>query len=91
MGHQVTPADYQRCTLNNACPPAPSVAEAVDRPAVKISWYDANAYAGWLSHQLGVTYRLYIVSLSRIRTGGGRGDRSRVVTDCGHGQEMWHA
>jgi formylglycine-generating enzyme required for sulfatase activity len=58
MTHQVTAADYQRCTLNNACPPAPSVAEAVDRPAVKISWYDANAYAGWLSRQLGVTYRL---------------------------------
>jgi formylglycine-generating enzyme required for sulfatase activity len=30
----------------------------LDRPAVKISWYDANAYARWLSRQLGVTYRL---------------------------------
>jgi formylglycine-generating enzyme required for sulfatase activity len=29
MTHQVTDADYQRCALNNACPPAPSVAEAL--------------------------------------------------------------
>ena len=42
---QVTAADYQRCVLDHACPPAPSVAEAFDRPAVKISWHDANAYA----------------------------------------------
>jgi formylglycine-generating enzyme required for sulfatase activity len=58
MVHQVTAADYQRCVLDHACPPARNVAVAADRPAVKISWHDANAYAAWLSRQLGATYRL---------------------------------
>ena len=30
----------------------------MDRPAVKVSWHDANAYAAWLSRQLRATYRL---------------------------------
>jgi formylglycine-generating enzyme required for sulfatase activity len=59
MIHQVTAAEYQRCVLDHACPLfAPSPANAFDRPAVKINWHDANAYAVWLSHRLGVTYRL---------------------------------
>ena len=53
--YQVTAADYQRCVLDEACPPA---ANASDRPAVKISWHDASAYAAWLSQRLGATYRL---------------------------------
>ena len=53
--YQVTAADYQRCVLDGACPPA---ANASDRPAVKISWHDASAYAAWLSQRLGATYRL---------------------------------
>ena len=31
---------------------------ASDRPAVQISWHDADAYAGWLSRKTGETYRL---------------------------------
>jgi formylglycine-generating enzyme required for sulfatase activity len=59
MIHQVTAADYQRCVLDHTCPPsAPPLAQAFDRPAVRINWYDANAYAVWLSRQLGTTYRL---------------------------------
>ena len=53
--YQVTAADYQRCVLDGACPPA---VNASDRPAVKISWHDASAYAAWLSQRLGATYRL---------------------------------
>src|ERR1700761_4006109 len=31
---------------------------AADRPAVQISWHDANGYATWLSRKIGETYRL---------------------------------
>jgi formylglycine-generating enzyme required for sulfatase activity len=58
MTHQVTAADYGRCVLAHVCAPAESASEAFDRPAVKISWHDANTYAAWLSRQLGATYRL---------------------------------
>jgi formylglycine-generating enzyme required for sulfatase activity len=58
MIHQVTAADYQRCVLDHACPPSVPSHASVDRPAVKINWHDANAYAVWLSRQLGATYRL---------------------------------
>ena len=32
--------------------------DRVDRPAVQVSWHDAQAYAGWLSRKTGHTYRL---------------------------------
>jgi formylglycine-generating enzyme required for sulfatase activity len=34
------------------------VALAADRPAVQVSWHDANSYAAWLSNKTGETYRL---------------------------------
>ena len=34
------------------------VAIAPDRPAVQVSWHDAQAYAGWLSRKTGHHYRL---------------------------------
>ena len=58
MMHQVTGAEYQRCVLDHGCLAVPSLAGDFDRPAVKISWRDANAYAAWLSRRLGATYRL---------------------------------
>jgi formylglycine-generating enzyme required for sulfatase activity len=59
MTHQVTAADYHRCVQDDACPPlAPEVVPVADRPAVKVSWRDANAYAVWLSSRTGVRYRL---------------------------------
>jgi formylglycine-generating enzyme required for sulfatase activity len=58
MIHQVTAAEYRRCVRDHACPIAPEVGEAFDRPAVKVSWLDAEAYAAWLSHRLDTRYRL---------------------------------
>ena len=59
MKHQVSSADYQRCVTENACRTLhPDVAVSSDRPAVMVSWRDADAYAAWLSRKTGETYRL---------------------------------
>ena len=59
MKHQVSSADYQRCVDDGACRALNrGVAVAADRPAVQISWHDANGYAAWLSRKTGETYRL---------------------------------
>jgi formylglycine-generating enzyme required for sulfatase activity len=59
MKHQVSAADYQRCADEAGCRPLnPGVKPAADRPAVQISWYDADAYAVWLSRKTGEHYRL---------------------------------
>jgi formylglycine-generating enzyme required for sulfatase activity len=44
MRHQVTAADYERCVAARACP--------------RVSWWDASAYAAWLSLETGVPFRL---------------------------------
>ena len=59
MKHQVSAADYQRCVDAAACRAlSPGVKPVADRPAVQISWHDADAYAAWLSRQTGEHYRL---------------------------------
>jgi len=59
MKYQVTAAEYQRCVEGHACSPLdPGTTPASDRPAVKISWRDANSYADWLSARTGALYRL---------------------------------
>jgi formylglycine-generating enzyme required for sulfatase activity len=59
MKHQVSSADYQRCVGVGACRPLDrGVVVAADRPAVQVSWHDANNYAAWLSRTTGDTYRL---------------------------------
>ena len=59
MRHQVSSADYQRCVDDAACPALDrGVVIAADRPAVQVSWHDANAYAIWLSKKTGEYYRL---------------------------------
>lgn len=59
MKHQVSSADYQRCVVEGACRTLPvDVVIAPDRPAVQVSWRDAEAYAAWLSRLTGETYRL---------------------------------
>ncbi len=59
MKHQVSAADYQRCVDAAGCRAlSPGVKSAADRPAVQISWHDADAYAAWLSRSTGEHYRL---------------------------------
>src|SRR5215475_16099540 len=59
MKHQVSAADYQACVEDGGCRALDrGVAVAADRPAVQVSWHDANAYADWLSHRTGEHYRL---------------------------------
>lgn len=59
MKHQVSSADYQRCVDDGACRALDrGVVVAADRPAVQISWHDANGYAAWLSRKTGEIYRL---------------------------------
>lgn len=57
MKHQVSAADYGRCVAERACKPTAG-ASAPDRPAVQVSWHDADAYARWLSQKTGERYRL---------------------------------
>jgi formylglycine-generating enzyme required for sulfatase activity len=59
MQHQVSSSDYQRCVDDGACRALDrGVVVAADRPAVQVSWHDANGYAAWLSRKTGETYRL---------------------------------
>jgi formylglycine-generating enzyme required for sulfatase activity len=59
MKHQVSSSDYQRCVDDSACRALDrGVVVAADRPAVQVSWHDANGYAGWLSRKTGETWRL---------------------------------
>ncbi|MCP3396824.1 SUMF1/EgtB/PvdO family nonheme iron enzyme [Bradyrhizobium sp. CCGB20] len=59
MRHQVSSSDYRLCVQDGACRALDrGVAIASDRPAVQVSWHDAQAYAGWLSRKTGHNYRL---------------------------------
>jgi formylglycine-generating enzyme required for sulfatase activity len=59
MTHQVSAADYQQCVDAGGCRALNrNVTVATDRPAVQVSWHDADAYAGWLSRKTGDRYRL---------------------------------
>jgi formylglycine-generating enzyme required for sulfatase activity len=59
MKQQVTAADYQHCVADGACRALSADAPAIDdRPAVQVSWRDADAYARWLSDKTGERYRL---------------------------------
>jgi formylglycine-generating enzyme required for sulfatase activity len=59
MQNQVSSADYRLCVQDGACRGLDrGVVVAPDRPAVQVSWHDAEAYANWLSRRTGEHYRL---------------------------------
>lgn len=60
MRHQVSAAEYRRCVEAGACPTLEGDTDlaAANRPVVKVSWRDAQAYAAWLSRETGDHYRL---------------------------------
>ena len=60
MKYQVTSADYQRCVDDRSCQPLEGrfTSPAADRPAVDLSWTDADRYADWLSQRTGEIFRL---------------------------------
>ena len=58
MRRQVTVAEYQLCVKAHACPAPDRDVPAPDRPLVKVSWLDAQAYASWLSRETGQHFRL---------------------------------
>lgn len=59
MREQVSSADYQLCVQDGECHALDrGVTIALDRPAVQVSWHDAQANASWLSRKSGHHYRL---------------------------------
>jgi formylglycine-generating enzyme required for sulfatase activity len=60
MKYQVTSGDFQRCVDDGTCRPldARFRNSPADRPAVDLSWQDADNYADWLSRKSGETWRL---------------------------------
>jgi formylglycine-generating enzyme required for sulfatase activity len=59
MTHQVSAADYQACVEDSGCRALDrDVVITFDRPAVQLSFHDAQAYADWLTHRTGETWRL---------------------------------
>jgi len=58
MRHQVTAAEYRHCVEAGACPMLDRDPVAANRPVVKVSWQDAQAYAAWLSRETGAHFRL---------------------------------
>jgi formylglycine-generating enzyme required for sulfatase activity len=58
MRRQVTVAEYRICVEAHACPTPDRDLPAPDRPLVKVSWVDAQAYASWLSRETGKHFRL---------------------------------
>ena len=57
--YAVTFAEWDTCVEAGACPRnSDSGWGREDRPAINVSWYDAQAYAEWLSRVTGKKYRL---------------------------------
>jgi len=58
MATGVSNREWQACVDAKACTPVARAADAPDLPVTGVNWYDAQAYATWLSAQTGDTWRL---------------------------------
>jgi formylglycine-generating enzyme required for sulfatase activity len=59
MKYQVGSADYRNCVADGACNPLDRKTPISDGiPATGINYFDAKAYAAWLSYKTGETWRL---------------------------------
>lgn len=58
MVTQVSHGDWMGCVAAGACATPDQIAASPDLPVTAVNWYDAHAYAAWLSDQTGETWRL---------------------------------
>ena len=57
--HELTFAQWDSCTQHGGCRRIPDEGWGRgDRPAINLTWNDAQAYVSWLSKETGDTYRL---------------------------------
>ncbi len=91
MQHQVSSADYQACVDDGACHGLDhDVVVSLDRPAVQVSWHDANSYAAWLSRKTGSHYRLPTDQEWAIAAGSKFADDG-VAIDASNPAQRWIA
>ena len=55
---EVTFAEWDACLVGRGCQARPSEQDRGRRPAISVSWNDAQEYVAWLSRTTGKTYRL---------------------------------
>lgn len=58
MALPVSAGEYMACVSAGACAAPDGPVDRPDLPVTGISWVDASAYAGWVSAELGGTWRL---------------------------------
>ena len=58
MATQVSHGDWMDCVAAGGCPLPGQIAPRPDLPVTGVNWYDAQAYAAWLSARTGETWRL---------------------------------
>ena len=82
MQHQVVRRDYQLCVDDGACRALDrGVVVSADRPAVQVSWRDANGYAIWLSRKTGEACRLPTDEEWAFAAGGKFKDDGTAIDD----------